>query len=128
LERGGGRLLQAMLVPEPAALLTAANGMAQYTLLLLADIDRGTRTETLLALAFADCAAARAGKEEISERWLKQSQEIASLAPLWQAAEDSGRCVLLGRIDAGSDNAAFRALYSAFITRKLSALEMRPPR
>jgi len=127
LDRDGGQLLQAMLLAEPAASMAKEGDQIAFSALLLADLDQGERTSTLILLAFGDCAAARAAKSAIEQGWAGQHPAIGAHVPAWTLRQ--GRpCVLQGRIAAAGTAAArnfanesYHTLVDAWMRRDLTA-------
>jgi hypothetical protein len=134
LDRGGGSLLQAMLLPEPADSMTADHAPIAYSALLFADVEYSDHAEAQLLLAFADCAAARAAETAIAQGWDTQHPAIRVYRPTW-AAHKGAPCVLTGRVTAPGTagarqfaNPAYRILVDAWVRRDLTSLVIRAPR
>jgi hypothetical protein len=130
----GDRLIGAVLFAdtEPFA---AREGIARYTALLIADLERAGGAETALLVAFADCAAARAAQAEIERRWPARAGVRHEVVPRWTVAGEASPCPLHGAVPlpgaaAGRnhENPPFNRLLAALFRAELDPLLMRRAR
>jgi len=134
IDAENGQLLQALLLPNPAASIAKEGDQIAFSAFLLADIEAGARAATLILLPLRECGAARAVRTFIESGWAAQPAAVSAYKPVWTLRQGS-ICVLIGRIAvpgaaAARDfgNTSYRLLVNALMRRELTAFVLSPDR
>ena len=135
VDRESGQLLQAMLLPDPAAtMLTKEGEQIAFSAFLIADVEAEAQAATLIFLALRECGAARAVLNFVEQSWAAQPPNVSAHKPVWNVRQGS-TCVLVGRIAAPGAPAArnfanpsFRVMVNAWRARELTAFVISPNR